>query len=338
MRFLTFLCLTAALYGQPLPSNLLNGLEYRLIGPFRGGRVLAVTGVPGDPNTFYFGAVGGGVWKTTNAGVTWNPIFDSQHIASIGAIEVAPSDPKVIYVGTGEADMRSAISFGDGVYKSTDAGNTWTNVGLRDTRQIGRIYVHPRNPDIVYVAALGHAYGPNAERGVFRSIDGGRSWRKILDKGPDVGAIDLAADPENPRVIYAATWRARRSTWSQYPPLGGPGSGLYKSTDGGDRWTELKGNGLPEGEWGRAGVAVARGTRGLRVYAVIDAAQGGLFRSDDAGHRQPRVVFQRCLRGPEQSRHRVSSECRRIPVRRRRQELHRFQRRARRRRLSHSVD
>ena len=260
-----------------------------MIGPFRGGRVLAVTGVPGDPNTFYFGSVGGGVWKTTNAGVTWTPIFDSQHIASIGGIAVAPSDPKVIYVGSGEADMRSAISFGDGMYKSTDAGNTWQNIGLRDSRQIGRVLVHPRNPDIVYVAALGHAYGPNAERGVYRSVDGGRNWQKVLDKGPEIGAIDLAFEPENPQVIYAAMWNARRTPWSQYPPIGGPGSGLYKSTDGGDHWTELRGNGLPGGDWGRVGVDVARGTGGRRVYAIIDAKEGGLYRSDDAGMNWMRV-------------------------------------------------
>jgi photosystem II stability/assembly factor-like uncharacterized protein len=226
----------SSLYAQPYPEALFRSLEWRLIGPFRGGRTLGVTGVPGNPNTFYSGAVGGGVWKSTNAGVTWSPIFDSQKIASIGAIAVAPSDPRVIYVGSGEADMRSDISFGDGVYKSTDAGATWQNVGLRDSRQIGRILVDPANPRLVYVAALGHAYGPNEERGVYRSSDGGATWRKILDKGADVGAIDLAFAADNPRVLYAAMWRARRTPWSQYPPNGGAGSGLYKSTDGGDTW------------------------------------------------------------------------------------------------------
>ncbi len=178
-----------------------------MIGPFRGGRAIAATGVPGDSNTFYFGAVGGGIWKTTNAGLTWSPIFDDQQVASIGAIEVAPSDPNVIYAGTGEADIRSDLSQGNGVYKSIDAGKTWRNIGLRDSRQIGRILIHPRNPDIVYVAALGHAYGPNAERGVYRSTDGGGSWQKVLDKGPDVGATDLAFDSKIHRLSTPACGR-----------------------------------------------------------------------------------------------------------------------------------
>ena len=289
MYRLSMRCLRLALFtfavtlaAQP-PARLFDGLRWRMIGPFRGGRAVAATGVSGDPNTFYFGAVGGGIWKTTNAGLTWSPIFDDQHVASIGAIEVAPSNANVIYAGTGEADIRSDLSQGDGVYKSSDAGKTWSNIGLRDSRQIGRILIHPTNPDIVYVAALGHAYGPNAERGVYRSTDGGRTWLRVLDKGPDVGAADLAFEPENPQVIYASLWQARRPPWSVYGPLEGPGSGLYKSTDGGDHWAQLTGNGLPQGPWRRSGVAVARGTRGQRVYAVIDAASGsGLFRSDDS--------------------------------------------------------
>ena len=279
----------ATLAAQP-SGSLFDGLRWRMIGPFRGGRSIAASGVSGDPNTFYFGSVGGGIWKTTNAGLTWTPIFDDQHIASIGALEVAPSNPNVIYAGTGEADIRSDLSQGDGVYKSTDAGKTWRNIGLRDSRQIGRIAIHPTNPDIVYVAALGHAYGPNTERGVYRTTDGGRTWQKVLDKGPDIGAADLALEAENPQVIYAAMWQARRPPWSVYGPLEGPGSGLYKSTDGGDHWTQLTGNGLPEGTWRRSGVAVARGTRGQRVYALIDAASGsGLFRSDDAAKTWTRV-------------------------------------------------
>jgi len=279
----------ATLAAQP-PGSLFDGLRWRMIGPFRGGRAIAATGVPGDPNIFYFGAVGGGIWKTTNAGLTWSPIFDDQHVASIGAIEVAPSDHNVIYAGTGEADIRSDLSQGDGVYKSTDSGKTWRNVGLRDSHQIGRILIDPSNPDIVYVASLGHAYGSNAERGVYRSTDGGRTWQKVLDKGPDIGAVDLAFEPENPQVIYATMWQARRPPWSVYGPLEGPGSGLYKSTDGGDHWTQLTGNGLPEGPWRRSGVAVARGTRGQRVYALIDAASGsGLFRSDDSAKTWTRV-------------------------------------------------
>uniref|UniRef100_Q01WK1 Sortilin N-terminal domain-containing protein n=1 Tax=Solibacter usitatus (strain Ellin6076) TaxID=234267 RepID=Q01WK1_SOLUE len=287
MRFLALL-LCAAAHSASLPANLYDHLHWRNIGPFRGGRVTAVSGVVGDGATFYFGSVGGGVWKTTNAGVTWSPIFDEQQIASIGAIAVAPSNPNVIYAGTGEADIRSQIGFGDGVYKSTDAGKTWTNVGLRDTRQIACIRVDPRNPDLVYVAALGHVYGPNAERGVFRSSDGGGTWAKVLDRGSETGAVDLALDPSDSRTIYATVWNARRPVWSTYAPIEGPGSGLFKSTDGGDHWASIAGRGLPEAQWGRSGVAVAAG--GKRVYALIDAkGAGGLYRSDDAGVSWTRV-------------------------------------------------
>ncbi len=273
-----------------VPASLFDGLRWRMIGPFRGGRAIAASGVAGDPATYYFGAVGGGIWKSTNSGVTWKPIFDGQSAASIGTLELAPSDPKVIYAGTGEADIRSDLASGNGVYKSVDAGQTWTHIGLADTRQIGRIVVHPTNPDIVYVAALGHAYGPNEERGVFRSTDGGRSWQKVLYKSPNIGAADLAIDPENPQVIYATLWQAQRPPWSVYGPIEGPGGGLYKSSDGGDHWTQLTGSGLPEGPWHRAGVAVARGTDGRRVYALIDAvAATGLFRSDDAGRTWTKV-------------------------------------------------
>lgn len=280
----------AALSAETLPPKLFNALEWRFIGPFRGGRVIAVSGVPGDERTFYFGAVGGGIWKTTDAGTVWKPVFDSQSIASIGAIEAAPSNHDVIYAGTGEADMRSDISVGNGIYKSTDGGKSWTNVGLRDSQQIGRIVIDPKNADIVYVAALGHAYAPNRERGVFRSRDGGATWTKVLDKGPDTGAIDLAMEPENPRVVYATMWNSRRPPWSQYGPIEGPGSGLYKSTDGGDSWSQVTGNGLPTGDWGRVGVAVARGTHGDRVYALIDAKNGGgLYRSDDGAKTWARI-------------------------------------------------
>jgi photosystem II stability/assembly factor-like uncharacterized protein len=245
---------------------------------------------------YYFGAVAGGVWKSINAGQTWVPIFDSQPIASIGALEIAPSDPNIIYVGTGEADIRSDITYGDGVYKSTDAGKTWKHSGLRDTRQIGRLLVDPHNPNVVFVAALGHAYGPNSERGVFRSTDGGETWRKVLYKDENTGAIDLAFQPGNTRVIYAALWSAKRTPWSAYPPIEGPGSGLYKSTDGGKTWNELTGNGLPAGPLGRIGIAVApSGPR--RVYALITAKEGGLFRSDDAGATWTRVSTDSRIRG-----------------------------------------
>jgi photosystem II stability/assembly factor-like uncharacterized protein len=266
---------------QQFSPSLYSGLHWRFIGPFRGGRSNAVTGVPGQPSTFYFGSVGGGVWKSENSGRTWTPIFDSQPVASIGAIAVAPSNPNVIYIGTGEADMRSQISYGNGVYKSTDAGKTWTHVGLDDTRQIGRILVDPRNADIVFVAALGHAYGGNAERGVYRSNDGGASWKKVLFKNDDVGAIDLAFDPQNSRTIYTTLWNTRRPPWSIYPPAYGPGSGIFKSVDGGDNWQQLS-SGLPTERVGRIGIAVAP-TNSKLLYAIVDAKEGGLYRSSDGG-------------------------------------------------------
>jgi photosystem II stability/assembly factor-like uncharacterized protein len=266
---------------QRIDPALYSGLRWRSIGPFRGGRVNGVSGVPGQPSTFYFGSVGGGVWKTTNAGRTWLPIFDSQPIASIGAIGVAPSNPNVVYVGTGEADMRSQISYGNGVYKSIDAGKTWTHLGLDDTRQIGKVIVDPRNADVVYVAALGHAYGANPDRGVYRSRDGGATWQKVLFKSNDVGAIDLAFDPGDAQTIYASLWNTRRPPWSIYPPSYGPGSGVYKSTDGGSNWQQLT-RGLPTDGVGRIGLAVAPSNR-ARVYAIVDAKEGGLFRSDDSG-------------------------------------------------------
>src|ERR1700687_1054051 len=221
---------------QRFDAKLFQELRWRTIGPFRGGRTLAVTGVRGQPEIFYFGSVGGGVWKTNDAGRTWNPIFDSQAIASIGAIAVAPSDSNVIYVGSGGADMRSSISYGDGMYKSTDGGKTWAHIGLSDSRQIGRLLVEPRDPNRVFVAALGHAYGPNQERGVYRSKDGGKNWQRILFHDENTGAIDLALEPGNSKTIYAALWQTRRAPWSIYPPSNGPGSGLYSSNDGGDHW------------------------------------------------------------------------------------------------------
>src|SRR5262245_55882017 len=260
---------------------LFSGLKWRMVGPFRAGRVNAVTGVIGEPNTFYFGSVGGGLWKSTNIGRTWTPIFDSQDVASIGAIAVAPSNPSVVYVGTGEADMRDSIAFGDGMYKSTDAGKTWRHIGLETTRQIGKIIVHPRDPGILYVAALGHVYGPHADRGVYRSKDGGLSWQKVLFKGDGVGAIDLAFDPSNPQTMYAALWAVRRPPWFIYAPANGPGSGLFKSTDGGTSWTQLAG-GLPTEGLGRMGIAIAPANP-KRIYVIADAKEGGLYRSDDAG-------------------------------------------------------
>jgi len=280
--FLLYLLVSSAV-AQSVPAEQLNGLKWRLIGPFRGGRVVAVTGVPGDPTTFYFGAVDGGIWKTTDAGAVWSPIFDNQTVASIGAIAVAPSDPKIIYAGTGESDIRSDLASGDGVYKSVDAGTTWTRVGLEDTRQISRIVVDPRDPQIVYVGVLGHAYGPNDERGVFKSTDGGAHWTRVLDQGPEIGVSDLAICSSNPQILFAGTWHTRRPLWSVYAPIDGPGSGLFRSQDAGKTWARLNGDGLPNGDWGRVGVAVA--PDGQRVYALIQVAKKpGLYRSDDGGN------------------------------------------------------
>jgi len=259
-----------------------HGLTWRLIGPYRGGRALAVSGVIGDPHTYYFGSVGGGVWKSTDGGLSWRPMTDKTKdmSSSIGAIEVAPSDPNIIYAGTGEACIRGNIIAGNGVYKSMDAGKTWSFVGLKDTRAIGRIIINPKNPDIVLVAALGHPFGPNAERGIFRTTDGGKTWTKVLFKDENTGGIDLAFDPSNANVIFAGLWQARRSPWGM--DSGGPGSGLYRSTDGGTTWKHLTGHGLPETTIGRIGVAVAY-NNGNRVWALIEADKGGLFRSDDGG-------------------------------------------------------
>jgi len=270
----------ATLSAQTLREDSLKGMKWRLIGPFRGGRVLAVAGVPSDPNVYYFGAVAGGVWKSANGGLTWTPMFEKESVSSIGSIAVAPSDPNVIYVGTGEACIRGNISFGDGVYKSVDAGKTWKNIGLRDTRHISHLLVHPHNPNIVFVAALGHAYGPNTERGVFRSTDGGATWEKVLYKDEKTGAIDLTFDPNNSNILFAALWEAYRTPWSL--TSGGPGSGLYKSTDAGTTWKRLEGHGLPKGVLGRIGVSVS-GADSNRVYALIEAEEGGLYRSEDAG-------------------------------------------------------
>jgi photosystem II stability/assembly factor-like uncharacterized protein len=266
---------------QSVPVELVNGLKWRLIGPFRGGRVVAVSGVPGDSTTFYFGGVNGGIWKTSDAGTVWTPIFDKQTVGSIGAIAVAPSDPQTIYAGTGESDIRSDLSSGDGVYKSTDGGATWLHIGLEDTRQISRIVVDPRDSKVVYVGALGHAYGPNQQRGVFKSVNGGTHWTKVLDQGSDIGISDLAICSANPQLLFAGAWHTHRPPWSTYAPIDGPGSGLFRSQDAGSTWSRLSGNGLPAGDWGRVGVAVA--PDGKRVYALIQAKQAGLYRSDDGG-------------------------------------------------------
>ena len=276
------LAVSLPLAAQTVSPQFFSGLHWRLVGPFRAGRVVAVSGVPGSATTYYFGGVDGGVWKTTDAGTVWEPVFDREPVASIGAIAVAPSDPNVIYAGTGESDIRSDLASGNGVYRSDDAGKTWTHAGLDDTRQISRILVAPNDPRTVYVAALGHAYGPNPERGIYKSTDAGEHWTRILDKGPDVGIGDMAIAVGAPKILFATTWNAHRPPWSTYAPLEGPGNALYRSTDAGATWTEISGHGLPTETWGRTGIAVS--ADGRRVYVTIDAkGHAGLYRSDDDG-------------------------------------------------------
>ena len=317
-RALLCLIFAATAVAQPYPGEMLSGLHWRDVGPMRGGRSYGVAGVASQPDTFYFGSVGGGVWKTENAGRTWTPISDDPKtgipIGSIGAVAVAPSDANVVYVGTGEPDIRSQHSYGDGMYKSLDAGKTWTHIGLEETAHIGRVVVDPVDAKRVYVAALGSVYGPNAERGVYRTLDGGAHWKKVLFKADDpenVGAIDIAVDPVNPRVVYASLWATRRPPWAVYAPSYMPGSGLYKSSDGGDTWTQL-GGGLPNDAFvGKIGIAVAP-SNPKRLWAVVDdigkataaplgppaagaaaapvaVPPGGVFLSDDAGATWRRV-------------------------------------------------
>lgn len=291
---LTVSLLLAAASAQDLAPAWKN-LKYRSIGPYRGGRVTAVAGVPGQPGVFYYGATGGGVWKSADAGRTWLPVSDGFfRTGSVGSIAVAPSDPNTVYVGMGEGCVRGNVSHGDGVYKSTDAGRTWKRSGLPLSRHIPRIRVHPKNPDIAWAAVLGAIFNPSEERGVHKTTDGGRTWRKVLYRNDRSGAIDLALDPSNPNVLYAALWDVKRTPWSL--ESGGPGSGLFKSTDGGETWTEITRNsGLPKGTIGRIGVTVS-GANPDRVWAQIEAEDGGLFRSDDAGKTWRRVNDNRNLR------------------------------------------
>ncbi|MSO65620.1 MAG: glycosyl hydrolase [Alphaproteobacteria bacterium] len=274
----------------------LHGLRWRCIGPTRGGRVVAVAGDPADPMAFYFGACAGGVWKTVDGGLYWRCVSDGYFTsAAIGAIAVAASDANVIYAGTGETTIRIDVSYGDGIYKSTDAGRSWSHIGLRETRHIGKIVIHPQNPDLVYVAALGDAFGSNPERGLYRSSDGGKSWTCVLHQGPDAGAVDVAMDLNNPRILFASTWRARRSFWNL--TSGGPGSGLHRSFDGGDTWEVLgESHGFPSGMLGKIGVAVSAARPG-RVWAIVEAEGDkiGLWRSDDYGDRWTQVCRSRDL-------------------------------------------
>ena len=280
----------------PKQADLLKALQYRSIGPYRGGRSAAVTGVPSQPLVFYYGATGGGVWKTTDGGINWESVSDNSVFGtgSVGAIAVADSDPNTIYVGMGESPIRGNVSHGDGVYKSNDAGKTWKRVGLEDTRQIPRIRIHPKNPDLVYVAALGHVWGPSDQRGVFRSKDGGKTWDKILNRGNKAGAIDLILDPSNPNIIYAGFWEVYRKPWTL--ESGGPGGGIFKSTDGGDTWNELtRNNGMPKGMIGKIGIAVSPANP-ERIWAIVEAEDGGVFRSDNGGTSWTRVNEERRLR------------------------------------------
>jgi photosystem II stability/assembly factor-like uncharacterized protein len=269
-----------------------KALTYRLIGPAAGGRVSRAAGVPGDPATYYAASASGGVWKSTDAGASWKAIFDDQPISSIGSIAVAASNPSIIYVGSGEANIRGNVAAGNGIYKSSDAGKTWTHVWKHEG-QIGKMIVHPDNPDIAFAAVLGHAFGPNADRGVYRTIDGGKSWQQVLKKDENTGASDVEMDPSNPLVLFAGLWQSRRLPWDLVS--GGPGSGLYISRDGGETWKPLKGEGLPDGIWGKIGIAIAPSDP-RRIYALIEAEQGGLYRSDDGGTKWELVNPSRALR------------------------------------------
>jgi photosystem II stability/assembly factor-like uncharacterized protein len=340
-RTLIFFVIAAATLtagAAQVPDDLLNSMSFRLVGPYRGGRVTAVTGVPGDPMTYYMGSTGGGVWKTGNAGVSWRNVSDSVRAldpvdearimgqvdpelaeagiirppaeglsqgprrerregdvfgsASIGAVAVAASDPNIVWVGTGSACPRGNVSAGDGVYKSTDGGDTWRHMGLDEAGQIGRVVVHPTDPDVVYVAVLGKIFGPSTERGVYRTTDGGLSWSKVLYVSDTAGAVDLAVDPSNPRILYAAVWQAQRTPWTMIS--GGPDSGLYKSVDGGNTWLKLS-KGLPEGDLGRIAVAVSPAFP-KRVWVLAEHDDGGLFRSDDGGAKFRLVNSNRELR------------------------------------------
>ncbi|MGE5148779.1 MAG: WD40/YVTN/BNR-like repeat-containing protein, partial [Rhodospirillaceae bacterium] len=257
---------------KPIPtdSSAFEALKWRCIGPPRGGRVVAVSGDPVNRMVFYFGACAGGIWKTVDGGVFWRCVSDGfMGSSAVGSIAVAPSDPNVIYAGTGETAIRLDVSYGDGMYKSSDAGRTWSHVGLRNSKFIGRIVIHPTNPDLVYAAVLGDIFGPNTERGVYRSKDGGKSWERILHRNDVSGAIDLTMDRNNPRLLFASVWEAKRNFWNI--SSGGPGSGLFRSTDGGDTWEEItRKPGLPDGMLGKIGVTISPAREG-RVWALVEA-------------------------------------------------------------------
>src|SRR5947208_7472465 len=275
--FVAFLILASVnpVQAQPIDSSLYAPLQWRCIGPFRGGRTVGATGVPGKPNVFYIGVNNGGVWKTTDYGRVWEPIFDDQPTGSIGALAVAPSNPDIVYAGSGEGLQRPDLSTGDGMYKSVDAGKAWRHLGLRDGQQIPQIAVDPKDPNRLFVAVLGHPYGPNEERGIFRSTDGGETFARVLYKDADTGGADVAIDPGNPQVVYASLWEARQAPWEN-GEFSGPGSGLYKSTDGGVTWRQLV-KGLPDFEHdglGRIGIGIAP-SRTSRLFATVQTKKRG---------------------------------------------------------------
>ena len=283
-----------------VPDELLNSMTFRLVGPHRGGRVTAVTGVPNDPMTYYMGSTGGGVWKTEDAGTYWFPVGDGQfRYASVGAIALYEKDPNIMYVGLGEPQMRQSVSWGDGMYKTVDGGKTWEHIGLDEARQIAKVIIHPDDPNRVYVASMGHAWGPSPERGIFRTTNGGKNWDKVLFKSDKTGAIDMVMSPKDPNILFAALWEFERKAWGA--KTAGPEGGLWKSTDGGDTWQEITRNeGLPAGMWGRLGLTMSAADP-KRVYALIDSAtKSGLYRSDDLGGA--RVRGSAGLHGPRADR------------------------------------
>ena len=284
----------ATAQAAPYDSTVFAGLKWREIGIFRGGRSVAVAGSASRPNEFWMGTTGGGVFKTTDGGDTWLPVTDKYFGGTIGAFGVSESNPDIVYVGTGEYPIRGNVSHGDGVFKTTDAGKTWTFVGLAETQQISRVRVHPANPDIAWVGAQGHAFGPNAERGVYKTTDGGKTWNKVLFRNDSTGISDLVLDPSNPDVLYAAFWQAQRKPWQLLS--GGPGGGIFKSTDGGEHWTELTHNpGLPPGLLGNIGLAISP-AKPTRVWALIEAEAGGVYRSEDGGATWRYINNERKLR------------------------------------------
>ncbi len=269
-----------------------DGLEYRLIGPAAGGRTARVAGVPGDPLTYWAATAAGGVWKSVNGGKTWSPMMDDQPVSSIGSIAVSPADPNLVWVGSGEANIRGNTAEGNGIYRSTDGGKSWAHVWTAEG-QIGTMIAHPKNPDVAFAAVLGSPYGAGPDRGVYRTRDGGATWQRVLFVDENSGASDVTFHPTNPRILFAGTWQARRTPWNL--TSGGPGSGLWTSRDGGDTWKRLEGAGLPSGIWGKVGVRFAP-SQPSRVYALIEAEEGGLFRSDNGGESWKRVSASRGIR------------------------------------------